>query len=141
MKESKNCAMKHSSTRQSFLDTLQLTRSATYCWGVTHIHHGGSCVRTGTWRSWRVPTRGFCFLLNHSRTGCQRSSARRWLEIDGLQRAAQNCQQRVSAEHLLWIVCRACNAVDLYVGKLATSHDGAVKLMQSLDGIASSKVL
>jgi len=32
-------------------------------------------------------------------------------------------------------------AVDLYGGKSATSHDGAVKLMQSLDGNASSKIL
>jgi len=32
-------------------------------------------------------------------------------------------------------------AVDLYGGKSATSHDGAVKLMQSLDGNTSSKIL
>jgi len=32
-------------------------------------------------------------------------------------------------------------AVDLYGGKSATSHDGAVKLMQSLDGNASNKIL
>ena len=32
--------------------------------------------------------KGLLFLLNHSPTGCQRSSAQRWLERNGLQPAS-----------------------------------------------------